>query len=81
MFLTTELGIGESSILNIASLMNGGIRPNQGGRVALLVKNPRIKAILLEVHLPVVSSHGPQLACDRLGAGNSFFEFLSGNTI
>jgi hypothetical protein len=40
-----------------------------------------IKAILLEVYLPVVSSHGLQLACDRLGAAIPYFELLSGDTI
>lgn len=40
-----------------------------------------IKAILLEVYLPVVSSHGLQLACDRLNAVISQFELLSGNTV
>ena len=80
-FLTTELDIKESLMLNWASLINGGIRPKQEGWVALPVNIPMIKAILLEVYLPVVSSHGLQLACDRLGAAISYFVFLSGNTV
>jgi hypothetical protein len=40
-----------------------------------------IKAILLEVYLPVVSSHGLQLACDRLDATISHLEFLGGDTV
>lgn len=40
-----------------------------------------IKATLLEVYLPVVSSHGLQLACDRLNAAISYFELLSRETV
>lgn len=54
---------GKGSPLSMI-ISNGGIRPNQEGRVASLVKILMIKAILLEVYLPVVSSHGLQLTCD-----------------
>lgn len=75
MFLTTELGFKENLPLNIASLIKGGFIP------ALTVNIPRIKAILLEVHLPVVPSQGLQLTDDKLDAAIIYFEFLSGNTV
>lgn len=80
-FLTAELDKGENLMLNIASPMIGEIRPKEKSWVAPLVKIPMIKAILLKVYLPVVSSHGLQLACDRLNAANSYFELLSGSTV
>lgn len=40
-----------------------------------------IKAILLEVYLPVVSSHGLQHTCDRLSAAISHLELLGGGTV
>lgn len=82
LYLYLEIVRGKGSpLFMIRIIMNGGIRPNQEGRVALLVKIPRIKAILLEVYLPVVSSRGLQLACDRLGATSPYFELLSGDTV
>ena len=76
MFLTTKLGGGETPKLNIAFSHNEGIRSNHGDRLALLVKFSKIKTILFEVHLPVVSSHGLQRAWDRLNAANLFLELL-----
>ncbi len=74
--LTTELGKGESPILNRASPMNREVRSNQKDRVTLLVKIPMIKVILLEVYLPVVSSHGLQHIWERLGAAIPLLELL-----
>lgn len=84
---------GKGSPLSMI-ISNGGIRPNQEGRVASLVKILMIKAILLEVYLPVVSSHGLQLTCDppryapggegvwnRLSAAISHLELLGGGTV
>jgi hypothetical protein len=62
MILTLKLGGGESPILNLASSKKGEIGPKQVGLVTLLVKFPTVKAILLKVYLPGVSSHGLQLA-------------------
>lgn len=71
---------GKGSPLSMI-ISNGGIRPNQEGRVASLVKIHMIKAILLEVYLPVVSSHGLQLTCDRLSAAIPHLELLGGGTV
>ena len=76
MFLITKLGGGESPKLNKASSYDEGIKSNQEDWVAPLVKSSMIKTILFEVHLPVVSSHGLQLAWDRLNAANLFLELL-----
>ena len=79
--LTTELGKGESPILNRASPMNREVRSNQKDRVTLLVKIPMIKVILLEVYLPVVSSHGLQHIWERLGAAIPLLELLEVGTV
>ena len=71
---------GKGSPLSMI-ISNGGIRPNQEGRVASLVKIHMIKATLLEVYLPVVSSHGLQPTCDRLSAAISHLELLGGGTV
>lgn len=78
---TKELGIEENSMLNIASPDNRKMRSNQEDPENYIVEIPMIKVILPEVYLPVVSSHGLQLAWNRLNATNSFFELLREDTV
>lgn len=61
--------------------MNREVRSNQKDRVTLLVKIPMIKVILLEVYLPVVSSHGLQHIWERLGAAIPLLELLEVGTV
>lgn len=58
---TTELGVGESPTLNLASLFKGGIGPNQLGLVAHRVEPSMSKAILPEPNLLGISSRGSYL--------------------
>jgi len=63
---TTELGVGESPTLNLASLFKGGIGPNQLGLVAHRVEPSMSKAILPEPNLLGISSRGSYLDCHRI---------------
>lgn len=64
----TGLGtFAERAVLNLASQIKGGIRPNQDGRIDPQADFSTVRATMLEGCPQVISHHGSYLACDRVG--------------